>query len=155
MLMWQKQLKVITIVINRPNSGSRSTTSASVKTNCGLRSFLQTSTMAICWAATESTGNSIRLNSSKQPHEPDCAKPTAQTINHILVLYILVSSRGGLVQWLTRCVTKLIDAGPGWVPLGDHPQTRAHLGMHPAIEVNSAWPSLSRRAQRVPAKPRV
>ena len=69
---------MITMVRKTPNSGSRSTTSPSVKTNCGLRSFLQARIMAICWAATDSTGSSIRLNSSKQPHEPDCAKPASR-----------------------------------------------------------------------------
>jgi len=66
------------MVRNRPNSGSRSTTSPSVKTNCGLRSFLHARMMATCWAATDSTGSSIRLNSSKQPHEPDCARPATR-----------------------------------------------------------------------------
>ncbi len=64
-----------TMVRKSPNSGSRSTTSPSVKMNCDFRSFLHCSTMAICCAATDNTGSSIRLNSSKQPHDPDCARP--------------------------------------------------------------------------------
>ena len=66
------------MVRKSPNSGSRSTTSPSVKTNCVLCSFLAASTMAICCAATDNTGRSIRLNSSKQPHDPDCARPAHQ-----------------------------------------------------------------------------
>ena len=58
-----------------PNSGSMLTLSPSVKTKTGLRSFLHCNTMAICCAATDNTGNSIRLNSSKQPHDPDWARP--------------------------------------------------------------------------------
>lgn len=61
-----------------PNSGFISTLSPSVKMKFLRRSFLQVSTMAICWAATESTDRSIRLNSSKQPHEPDWARPVNQ-----------------------------------------------------------------------------
>ena len=61
-----------------PNSVSMSTLSPSVKINDVFLSFLHRSTMAICWAATDNTGNSIRLNSSKQPHEPDWAKPGTQ-----------------------------------------------------------------------------
>ena len=64
-----------TMVRKIPNSGSMSTTSPSVKMNWFLRSFLHVSTTWICWAATDSTGSSIRLNSSKQPQLPDCASP--------------------------------------------------------------------------------
>lgn len=65
----------LTIVRKIPNSGFISTLSPSVKIKFFRRSFLQVSTMAICWAATESTGRSIRLNSSKHPQEPDWARP--------------------------------------------------------------------------------
>lgn len=58
-----------------PNSGFMRMTSPSLKTKVSFFSFLQVKTMLICCAATESTGSSIRLNSSKQPHDPDCAKP--------------------------------------------------------------------------------
>ena len=58
-----------------PNSGSISTSSPSVKINIFFLSFLHVSTTWICWAATDSTGSSMRLNSSKQPQLPDCAKP--------------------------------------------------------------------------------
>lgn len=58
-----------------PNSGHMSTVSPSVKTNDLFFSFLADSTTATCWAATDNTGNSIRLNSSKQPQDPDWAKP--------------------------------------------------------------------------------
>ena len=75
-----------TMVRKRPNSGSRSTLSPSVKMNWDLRSFLQASTMAICWAATDSTGSSMRLNSSKQPQEPDWARPVG-THKHVYSNY--------------------------------------------------------------------
>ena len=75
-IKWKKA-RVQTIVRKIPNSGFISTRSPSVKMNCFLRSFLQASTMAICCAATDRTGRSIRLNSSKQPHDPDWAKPVA------------------------------------------------------------------------------
>ena len=71
-----RELEEPTIVKKRPNSGSRSTTSPSVNINCGFLSFLHWSTIAICCAATDNTGSSIRLNSSKHPQEPDCARPT-------------------------------------------------------------------------------
>ena len=73
-LIWKICTK-LTIVRKIPNSGLRSTTSPSVKMNYFLRSFLAVRTMAICCAATDSTGRSIRLNSSKHPHDPDCANP--------------------------------------------------------------------------------
>lgn len=63
------------MVKKMPNSGSMSTLSPSVKMNCVFLSFLHSNTMAICWAATDNTGNSILLNSSKQPHDPDWANP--------------------------------------------------------------------------------
>ena len=75
-IKWKKA-RAQTIVRKIPNSGFISTRSPSVKMNCFLRSFLQASTMAICCAATDRTGRSIRLNSSKQPHDPDWAKPVA------------------------------------------------------------------------------
>ena len=68
-----------TIVRKIPNSGFMSTTSPSVKMNWVLRSFLQLRTIAICCAATDNTGRSIRLNSSKQPHAPDWARPGGKT----------------------------------------------------------------------------
>ena len=58
---------------------SMSTLSPSVKMNAGFLSFLHCRTMAICWAATDNTGNSIRLNSSKHPQDPDWAKPENNT----------------------------------------------------------------------------
>lgn len=58
-----------------PNSGHISLMSPSVKMKVFFFSFLAERTTATCWAATDSTGNSMRLNSSKQPHEPDCASP--------------------------------------------------------------------------------
>lgn len=64
------------MVRKMPNSGFIPTLSPSVKMKVFLRSFLQVSTVAICWAATERTGRSIRLNSSKQPQEPDWARPS-------------------------------------------------------------------------------
>jgi len=64
-----------TMVRKIPNSLSIDTTSPSVNMNWGLFIFLHCSTIAICWAATDSTGSSIRLNSSKQPQDPDCASP--------------------------------------------------------------------------------
>lgn len=64
-----------TIVINIPNSGQTSTTSPSVKIKFFFFSFFADRITATCWAATDSTGSSMRLNSSKQPHVPDCANP--------------------------------------------------------------------------------
>ena len=58
-----------------PNSGFIRITSPSLKRKVSFFSFLHVKTMLICCAATESTGSSIRLNSSKQPQDPDCAKP--------------------------------------------------------------------------------
>lgn len=49
--------------------------SPSVNWNVFFFSRLLARTTATCWAATDSTGSSMRLNSSKQPHEPDWAKP--------------------------------------------------------------------------------
>lgn len=63
------------MVMNIPNSGQSSTISPSVNWNDFFFSFLLAKTTATCWAATDNTGSSIRLNSSKQPQEPDCAKP--------------------------------------------------------------------------------
>ena len=51
------------------------TTSPSVNMNSDFLSFLHINTTYICCAATDNTGSSIRLNSSKQPHEPDWARP--------------------------------------------------------------------------------
>jgi len=62
-----------------PNSGSMLTMSPSVNTNCDRRSFLHVRTIAICCAATDSAANSIRLNSSKQPHDPDIDRPASHT----------------------------------------------------------------------------
>ena len=84
-LFWKICTK-LTIVRKIPNSGLRSTTSPSVKMNCFLRSFLAVRTMAICCAATDSTGRSIRLNSSKHPHDPDCANPEKYNKIHWLVV---------------------------------------------------------------------
>lgn len=67
--------KILTMVRKIPNSGFMRMTSPSLKTKVSFFSFLQVNTILICCAATESTGSSIRLNSSKQPHDPDCAKP--------------------------------------------------------------------------------
>ena len=74
---WQLYFKTgkCTIVRKMPNSGSRATLSPSEKMKAALRSFLAVRTMAICCAATDKTGSSMRLNSSKQPHDPDCARP--------------------------------------------------------------------------------
>ena len=58
-----------------PNSESMSTSSPSVKMNIFFLSFLHVRTTWICCAATDSTGSSIRLNSSKQPQLPDWARP--------------------------------------------------------------------------------
>lgn len=66
---------VLTIVMKIPNSGHISITSPSVKVNCCFFSLCALRITATCWAATDNTGNSMRLNSSKQPHDPDCAKP--------------------------------------------------------------------------------
>ena len=66
---------MLTMVKKIPNSMSMSTLSPSVKMKAGFLSFLHCRTIAICWAATDNTGNSIRLNSSKHPQEPDWAKP--------------------------------------------------------------------------------
>jgi hypothetical protein len=60
-----------TIVRKMPNSGLISTTSPSVNTNCFFLSFLAPRITAICCAATDRTGSSILLNSSKHPHDPD------------------------------------------------------------------------------------
>lgn len=67
--------RILTMVRKMPNSGSMLTTSPSVKTNCDLRSFLHVRTMAICCAATDNAANSMRLNSSKHPHDPDIDSP--------------------------------------------------------------------------------
>lgn len=63
--------KFLTMVRKIPNSGFMRMTSPSLKTKVSFFSFLQVKTMLICCAATDSTGSSIRLNSSKQPHDPD------------------------------------------------------------------------------------
>lgn len=78
-----------TIVRNIPNSLSMSTTSPSVKVNWGFFFFLHWSTICICWAATDKTGSSMRLNSSKQPHAPDWAKPKKSKKGNILLKYQL------------------------------------------------------------------
>ena len=65
----------LTMVRKSPNSGFIVTLSPSVKIKDFLCSFLHVRIMEICWAATERTGRSIRLNSSKQPQDPDCASP--------------------------------------------------------------------------------
>lgn len=53
----------LTIVMKIPNSLFSSMVSPSVKTNDFFFSLRAVSTTATCWAATDSTGNSIRLNS--------------------------------------------------------------------------------------------
>lgn len=78
------KINALTIVRKIPNSGLISTLSPSVKTKFLRRSFLQVRTIAICWAATDNTGRSMRLNSSKQPHDPDWARPGNQT--HVISL---------------------------------------------------------------------
>lgn len=72
---WLSALFKQTIVKKTPNSGSIKTISPSVNVNWLRRSFLQAKMMAICWAATDKAANSMRLNSSKQPHDPDLARP--------------------------------------------------------------------------------
>ena len=67
-----------TMVRKIPNSGFMSTQSPSEKMNCLRRSLRALSTIAICWAATDNTGKSIRLNSSKQPQDPLWAKPACE-----------------------------------------------------------------------------
>jgi len=64
-----------TMVKKIPNSGFISTTSPSVKMNVGFLSFFAVKTTEICCAATDNTGSSIRLNSSKHPQLPDWARP--------------------------------------------------------------------------------
>lgn len=76
----------LTIVRKMPNSGLISTWSPSVKTKFLRRSFLHVRTIAICWAATDKTGRSMRLNSSKQPQEPDWARPGNQTHGTLVTL---------------------------------------------------------------------
>jgi len=98
----------VTIVRKRPNSLSRSTRSPSLKMNCDLRSFLQTRIIAICWAATERTGSSIRLNSSKQPQEPDCARPINRIV-HIHTRVQIMMRRSDTLQ-LHICKTKYQQA---------------------------------------------
>lgn len=66
----------LTMVRKSPNSGFIVTLSPSVKIKDFFRSFLHVRIMEICWAATDRTGKSIRLNSSKQPQDPDCASPS-------------------------------------------------------------------------------
>ena len=66
---------VQTMVRKMPNSGFMSTLSPSEKMNCLRRSLRALNTIAICWAATDNTGKSMRLNSSKQPQDPLCARP--------------------------------------------------------------------------------
>lgn len=56
-------IEVHTIVINMPNSLFNSITSPSVNVNVFFFSLRALSTTATCWAATDRTGNSIRLNS--------------------------------------------------------------------------------------------
>lgn len=75
------EIHQLTIVRKMPNSGFIPTLSPSVKMKVFRRSFLQVSTVAICWAVTERTGRSIRLNSSKQPQDPDWARPNHAKIN--------------------------------------------------------------------------
>lgn len=69
-------LQFLTMVRKSPNSGFIVTLSPSVKIKDFFRSFLHVRIMEICWAATDRTGKSIRLNSSKQPQDPDCASPS-------------------------------------------------------------------------------
>ena len=107
---WNKS--VHTMVKKIPNSMLRATLSPSVKMKFFLRSFLLCSTMAICWAATDNTGSSILLNSSKQPHEPDWAKPGiekelyrckqgAQTISNFYeyLFFGLYTMKSPLANW--------------------------------------------------------
>lgn len=67
-----------------PNSGFKSTQSPSEKMNCFFLSFLAVKMIEICCAATDKTGNSIRLNSSKHPQDPDCARPKKRTEKFII-----------------------------------------------------------------------
>lgn len=80
----------LTIVIKMPNSGLSDTLSPSVKINFFFLSFFAIRTMYICCAATDNTGSSIRLNSSKQPQEPDCAKPKKIVNNYLEHSYYLL-----------------------------------------------------------------
>lgn len=74
----QLSLWLLTMVRKSPNSGFIVTLSPSVKIKDFFRSFLHVRIMEICWAATDRTGKSIRLNSSKQPQDPDCASPSEE-----------------------------------------------------------------------------
>lgn len=76
-------MKKYTIVIKSPNSGFSSNSSPSENTSCLFLDFLADKTICICCAATDKTGSSILLNSSKHPQEPDCAKPTTNQLNYI------------------------------------------------------------------------
>ena len=61
--------------MKNPTRGSRETMEPSVKTKLFLRSRMAFRTQNTCWAQTDSTSRLMRLNSSKQPHRPDWARP--------------------------------------------------------------------------------
>ena len=61
--------------MKNPTRGSRLTLAPSVKMNSFFRSRIALSTQNTCCAHTESTSRLMRLNSSKHPHRPLCARP--------------------------------------------------------------------------------
>ena len=60
--------------MNAPIVGVRLISSSS-KINLGFPARMALSTVPYCPAVTESTSTGMRLNSSKQPHAPVCARP--------------------------------------------------------------------------------
>ena len=63
------------IVMKNPTSLFSAIVWPSVNVNDFLSSRIDASTEPTCCATTESTSRSMRLNSSKQPQQPDCASP--------------------------------------------------------------------------------
>ena len=61
--------------MKKPTPGLRIVFWPSMKGNSVLCCLSADSTQLTCCATTDSTGSSIRLNSSKQPHAFDCARP--------------------------------------------------------------------------------
>ena len=98
-MLGQKVGTRITMVRKMPNSGSMSTISPSVKTNCFFLFLLHSRTTYICCAATDSTGSSIRLNSSKQPQAPDWASPGER---ECVVLYFVYTFSSTFYQFYSN-----------------------------------------------------
>lgn len=133
-LQIELQFQELTMVMKIPNSLFKFTESPSVKTNCCFFSFFAFKTVATCWAATDKTGNSMRLNSSKQPQVPDWASPESWEEKFFSIFFRKTAmnfypSTREIVYNLCKCVPVLCN------PFGLNNWTQLHtfLTFYPCL----------------------